>query len=504
MIFTLWLGKTNEICRSCISSWIKLGYKPIIYTDLNDLQPFFKTIEKDIELKDYKEILDVSIDILLHFTDHFRFKRLYKEGGTWLDADMFLLKKLPEDEIIISTERTNQSGAFKNKIIEIANIGVLRFNKNDKLLEYVLNKIENNKSKSTKIQKNMFYFQNAIHKNTDFNEYLKYLYPAYLFCPVNWCCVKEQYNGMPFKSKFNKQFNTIDEILNKSYGVHLWENISLNKLKIDFSKINENSLFKRLQDIIKDEYIICIPSYRRPQIIKDMTLKLLNDNGIRPDLITIFLKDDIDLQKYREILNTDGKDIYNFIIADCDGIGLTRTFIRNYYPVGQKVIMIDDDIKDICSSRELFNIKDFFNEMFNTMKKENVKFSGCCPYANEYYMKLGYSTNLKYTGGHLIAEIIRENPIEVKEKHFEDYVANIEYFKRDKKLLRFNDVYVKTKYYNPNGGIVSTYGSLDKRKDDAHKLAYELSQKYEGYCWPYLKKKFNVYNLKLNHNAQPY
>ena len=501
MIFSLWLYKTNPICRLCIKSWLKLYSDVVIYVDLQDYDDFFNDIE--VELRDYKDILNIPIKNLLQFTDYFRFKRLLEQGGTWLDADMYLLRELPQNDIIISTERTNQSGAYKNSIKEIANIGVLRFPIDDPLLQHVVSKIETSKSKSEKIQKNMFLFQKAIHKNPTFAEYQNHLFDAEVFCPINWDCVKETYYNSPthpFKSKYDKEITSTQDILDKSIGVHLWENLSLNKHQIDFKNIHPLSTFQKLKDrledtYIKDTYTICIPSYRRKELLHSSTLNLLFNNKIKKEII-VFLKDDKDLTDYRDYF----KDypFLKFVKTDVKGIGLTRTFIRKYFPIGTKILQIDDDILDIKSKREEFVLKDFFEELFHTMEVEDTKFAGCCPYDNEFYMKQGYTTNLKYTGGHLIAEIIRENPIEVNEEHFEDYIANIEYFKLDKKLIRFNDVYVKTKYYNPKGGIVESYGSLEQRKLDAEKLSKELEVKYKGYCKSYFKKKFQVYNLKLN------
>jgi len=116
-VFSLWIGITTEICRICIKSWIKLGYEPVIYVDLNNYDSFFDSI--DVELKDYRDILDISTTNVCQFSDYFRFLRLYMHGGIWLDCDMFLLKELPDIDIIISSERTAQKGAYKNKLKEI-------------------------------------------------------------------------------------------------------------------------------------------------------------------------------------------------------------------------------------------------------------------------------------------------------------------------------------------------------------------------------------------------
>ena len=140
-VFTLWIGKTNPICRICMKSWQKLGYHVVVYTDLNNHDTFLD----QFDLREYKTVLNGTVEEILPFSDLFRYKRLYQQGGIWLDADMFLLRRLPSEEYIISSERTAQKGAFKRQIEEIPNIGVLKFPPKCSLLEFVIKKIEKSK-----------------------------------------------------------------------------------------------------------------------------------------------------------------------------------------------------------------------------------------------------------------------------------------------------------------------------------------------------------------------
>ena len=245
-IFTLWLGSTNIICRSCIKSWIRLKYRPIIYLDFKNIDPFFLLIADLIDMRDYREILDTSpSDILLHFTDYFRFTRLYQQGGIWLDADMFLLNHIPcNKDIIISSERTQQSGAFKSKKEYIANIGVLKFPRYDPFLYKVIQKIDKSKSQSMKIQKNMFIFQKTLYN--EFPEYLEFISQPRDYCPVNYNNIIELYFKDQFISKYSQEVTNHNDILENSIGVHLWENLSLNKYNITQKKIESQSLFYKL------------------------------------------------------------------------------------------------------------------------------------------------------------------------------------------------------------------------------------------------------------------
>jgi len=244
-IFTLWIGKTNPICRMCMKSWRKLGYHVVVYTDLNQHDPFID----QFDIRDYRQILDGSPEEILPFSDLFRYKRLYQQGGIWVDADMYLLKKIPPDNYIISSERTAQKGAFKRTIPEIPNIGILKFPANCSLLDYVIKKIENRKKKSGgKIIKNMKVFQDAILSN--YPTWLEEVVPAKTYCPVNWANIKELYYSDRFTSKYGQEVDQSEDILSSSVGVHLWENLTLNKYKIDFEKVHKDSLFRKLNNLV--------------------------------------------------------------------------------------------------------------------------------------------------------------------------------------------------------------------------------------------------------------
>lgn len=240
-VFTLWLGKTNHVSRKCMRSWKQLGYKVIVYTNIDHHDHFLDKYE----IRDYRSILNLPITELLPFSDLFRYRRLFREGGIWIDADMYLLKRLPEDDIIISSERCCKTGAFKRAIDHIPNIGVLKFPKNDPLIGATIRKIESSRAKNNKIIKNMQVFQNLILKK--YVEYQQFVALPEEYCPVNWSNCKDIYYSTEFKSKYGKDVNQIDEILDESIGVHLWGNFTINKHKIDFGRVENGSLFSMLK-----------------------------------------------------------------------------------------------------------------------------------------------------------------------------------------------------------------------------------------------------------------
>lgn len=249
-IFTLWVGPPNELMILCIRSWLKLGYKLKLYCDdLNEdkLQYIFRKDKENIAFLNYNIVkLNSDITNIQAQSDLWRFEYLYKFGGTWLDADMFLLKRLPEKEIIISSEHTCQKGAYKTlNRTSVPNIGVLRFPPNHELMKLSVNQKINWHSTS-KLNCLMLKYQKILRAN---NHWMNFVVEPNVFCPVSWSNVKELYysNQIP-DNKYGIKQLTKNEILAESIGVHLWNNFTYNKHKIEFSKVNPASLFRKLQE----------------------------------------------------------------------------------------------------------------------------------------------------------------------------------------------------------------------------------------------------------------
>lgn len=255
-LITLWIGEIKETFKLSLLSWIKLGYNLTIYTDKNTIDKIKKTIIEfdcnDLNTIIFKIIDETEIDNILRFSDLFRYKTLYKNGGTWVDADMVLLKRLPNAPYILSSEYTNQTGAYKSKKKKIANIGLMRLPKNDFLLAEVIDKINNKKDRGDSASDidNMVIFRKVLEKER-YYQYKKIVAEPQDYCPINWSFCKEMYyNDEKLVLKCSKFGVYIYEDWRNSIGVHLWCNFTYNKHKIDFTKIHSQSIFKHLVKII--------------------------------------------------------------------------------------------------------------------------------------------------------------------------------------------------------------------------------------------------------------
>ena len=249
VVKSLWIGHhLNPLSELAIMSWLRLDYQVELYIDTLNLPKYLNQyrISGQLIFKSAKTIMayNEGADIL-PFSDLFRYKLLYREGGIWLDADMVLLKRLPPDEIIISSEETFKKGAFKSTLSFVPNIGVLKFKKGDQFLENLIFKIENSK-KVAEYLDNMIVFRKML-KN---HEYFEYVSKPEDYCPLPWFQCKESYMGDSYKEKYGVITPSNDDMIDKAISIHMWNNMTNNKHDIAFHEVHPNSLYKRLCNII--------------------------------------------------------------------------------------------------------------------------------------------------------------------------------------------------------------------------------------------------------------
>lgn len=220
---------------------------------------------------------------------------------------------------------------------------------------------------------------------------------------------------------------------------------------------------------------IAIPSYNRPDTIGKQTLKFLKDGGVAKDNIYVFVANKAEANRYETSIP---KDLYGKIVVGKMGISFQRTFIATYFPIGQYVVSIDDDVDrlEMLSGEKLVKITDvngFFLDAHQALIKENLFIWGLYPVRNAFFMQKGCSTNLKFIMGGLNGFINRRVVPSGKIAEKEDCELSILYFLKDGGMLRYNDVTIKTKKH-ARGGL----GKLDQRFDANEKASKYLKRKY--------------------------
>ena len=87
--------------------------------------------------------------------------------------------------------------------------------------------------------------------------------------------------------------------------------------------------------------------------------------------------------------------------------------------------------------------------------------------------------------------------IRVDINHFEDYLFSILHFIRDKNVLKAGNVCLKTRCFNPNGGICKQLGGFDKRQKEAFKNSKKLFDVFSKLMDIKQSVKYDVANIRL-------
>jgi len=274
-------------------------------------------------------------------------------------------------------------------------------------------------------------------------------------------------------------------------------------------------------------YIIAIPSYQRAETIINKTLKTLFNHQIPANLITIFLANKEEYITYSKLFqkpnnkfsSLDVKYInylqsISMVIGE-KGLKNQRNFISNFYLDKQKIVQMDDDIEGVKmlvvnkkdeKNRKLWQLEDVPNlhQLIIDTFKMSIKLSaflwGIYPIANPYFMSPKVTSELKFIVGPMFGIINRKDgslKLSIDEK--ENVERTLQYFMKDKAVLRLNNVTVITKYYTNPGGMQADKDAKKNRMLDAEKSAQYLHKKYPDLTKIFYRKKTNRPEIKLIH-----
>jgi len=211
------------------------------------------------------------------------------------------------------------------------------------------------------------------------------------------------------------------------------------------------------------DYVVAIPSYRRADTLREKSLRVLKEYGIDARRIVVFVANEGERKVYAEALEP---GTYGEIVTAVKGIGPVRNFIFDYFPVGQAVVSMDDDIKGFLEfdadakrhEKRLASLKRVIQRGFSECRRHGCSLWGIYPVANGYFMRDTVSFDLRYiiacfegffnpgTKGPAGVRINRKG-------HKDDYESSILFYKRDGAVVRLNYVAPKTAYYTEKGGL---------------------------------------------------
>ena len=256
------------------------------------------------------------------------------------------------------------------------------------------------------------------------------------------------------------------------------------------------------------DFVVAIPSYKRAETLRDKTLKVLEEYGIEPRRIHVFVANKEEEENYKKVLE---KGTYGKIIVGVKGIGPVRNFIYDYFPVGKPIVSMDDDIKGFLEydpkanrhEKKLTNLKQIIQRGFTECKAHHCRLWGVYPVANGFFMSDRITLDLKY----IIACFEgffnpgTKGPKGVKLNkwgHKDDYESSIQFYKADGAVVRMNFVAPKTAYYTEPGGLQEYKGKGDIRSPEGIlEGAKWIVETYPDFAELNLSKKSGKAEVKL-------
>lgn len=223
-------------------------------------------------------------------------------------------------------------------------------------------------------------------------------------------------------------------------------------------------------------YVIAIPSYNRAHNIEEKVLTALNHGNVSQNKVYIFVANKAQEELYK---NAVSPNMYNKIVVGKLGITNQRNFISDYFPEGQYVVSLDDDISSLqkVKGTKYVHIRDldkFFKDAHAILKKEGLYLWGVYPTKSLMYMYNTVSTDLKFIPGFTHGYInrhLKELQMSPKAEGKEDIEQSILFYQMDGGVVRFN-------YITPNQTQPRVGGLGKERHEMNEKAAQYMVKKY--------------------------
>lgn len=144
------------------------------------------------------------------------------------------------------------------------------------------------------------------------------------------------------------------------------------------------------------------------------------------------------------------------------------------------------------------NLGQLFKEAFKKCVLENINLWGIYPVENAWFMSPKHTTDLRFIVGPCFGIINRhDSRLKLTLDEKENVERTLQYWSLDGKVLRLNNITLRTQYYKTPGGMQHSLEKKDARKEMALKSAEILHKKYPNLTRIYLGKKSGHPEIKL-------
>jgi len=232
---------------------------------------------------------------------------------------------------------------------------------------------------------------------------------------------------------------------------------------------------------------VAIPSYRRSETIVAKTLSFLHHSRYPSNRITIFVANRDEEATYLAAIP---KDLYHRIIVAAPGLSAARNCISAYYPEGEWILQIDDDVRGLKGGELL----PWLASAIPRAEAAGAELAGIMPNSNSMNFSDKWTTHLTHIIGAFFL-VKNRRSIHCSRCEKEDYERSILYFKRTGAVLRYKGMGVITKYNQGGGGL-----QYENRSWRMREGAVALSQEHPMFCKMIEKK--GMADISLNWRAR--
>ena len=262
--------------------------------------------------------------------------------------------------------------------------------------------------------------------------------------------------------------------------------------------------FPEIDDEFTAPYRIAIPTYNRPKILREKTLALIERSNLSMLDIDIFVENETQLALYTKELIEDFPEL-NYIVTHTNGICEKRNFVRYYYSMENFcawVFNLDDDLDYIMDkdNQPFLDFHNFIMSGFTECERVGATLFGISPLINNFFLRDKVTYNLNYIIGAFFGVIFEkdEMPFLTDMEHYEDFDFSLAHYFKDKKIVRYNHLGLKTKYFEDTGGITYQMGGREARKKYMDENADYMVEKWGADAVRITSNKWGT-GLRLNH-----
>lgn len=230
------------------------------------------------------------------------------------------------------------------------------------------------------------------------------------------------------------------------------------------------------------DWQVAVCSYRRATTLRDKTMAYLQRCNMDLARVTVFVADAAERELYAAKLPQGVK-----LVVAQPGMRAVRNFTQQYYPEGQRVFNLDDDIEALyrkVDDKKTAPVYDLAREIstgFELCERWRLRLWGINAVLNPFFMKHTVTTDLKFLVGAVWGVVnSHDQALAVTIDEKEDFERTLKFYLADGGVVRLNYLAPKTRYYKEPGGM--------QGRDCADRVAASaasaklLLHRYPGLC----------------------